>query len=256
MDNRGIIVDQQIIEILSFFKKQQARFSKKTWKRIILLSLVVIAAFAWWWHKQPLSWTEEVKLTDGRIITIKQRLHGAEKHYDFGGGTGGWSVESWEIAALPELGIKTPWQSKYSKPIMFNQTSEGEWYVVMVGNCSSMTEYVWDTSPDIPTDDWGRGGLTQEVMKRMPPHPYFEYRYRNDQWVKVDMPKERFGELTNLLFMLSWVKDPGHHYSWEEKQARLKKLLKNPMYVRSFIEYLKIAEHSDWNHHCKQNQGE
>jgi hypothetical protein len=85
---------------------------KRSWKGIIVvvaLLVVVGAAFSGWnWYKSRYpTWHEEVRLSDGRLIVIKQK-HEYYKSY----GTN----QSWVTFSLPELGGERTWHS-YLKPM-------------------------------------------------------------------------------------------------------------------------------------------
>jgi hypothetical protein len=84
---------------------------------LILLGLVGWSAWAWYENQYP-SWSEEVKLYDGRVIVVKQKHRYFENH-----GT----VESWVTFSLPEAGGKHTWHS-YLKPMRLD-VSNGRVYV-------------------------------------------------------------------------------------------------------------------------------
>jgi hypothetical protein len=84
-------------------------------------ALVLIALVGWrivGHVKQYRSWSEEVKLHDGRLVVVKQKHRYFENH-----GT----VESWVTFSLPELGGERTWHS-YLKPMRLD-THEGKVYV-------------------------------------------------------------------------------------------------------------------------------
>lgn len=88
----------------------------------LLLALVVIgaiAAVAWhFYQKRYPSWYEEVRLSDGRIITIHQKRQYFENY-----GTN----QSWVTIDLPELGGKQVWHS-YLMPMRVDVV-DGKVYV-------------------------------------------------------------------------------------------------------------------------------
>lgn len=88
----------------------KAGFSQRYRWRLILASVILLIAgvAAWQYHdsRYP-SWYEEVRLSDGRIITIHQK----HEYYDNYG-----TNQSWVEIDLPELGGKRVWHS-YLKPM-------------------------------------------------------------------------------------------------------------------------------------------
>ena len=73
---------------------------------IVLLGLLIlgaVAAVGWnWYQKRYPSWYEEVRLSDGRVITIHQK----RQYFDNYG-----TNQSWVEIDLPELGGKRVWHS-------------------------------------------------------------------------------------------------------------------------------------------------
>lgn len=68
-----------------------------------LLVLGAAAAVGWnWYQKRYPSWYEEVRLSDGRVITIHQKR---EYYENYG------TSQSWVTIDLPELGGKQVWHS-------------------------------------------------------------------------------------------------------------------------------------------------
>lgn len=68
-----------------------------------LLVLGAAAAVGWnWYQTRYPSWYEEVRLSDGRVITIHQKR---EYHENYG------TAQSWVTIDLPELGGKRVWHS-------------------------------------------------------------------------------------------------------------------------------------------------
>lgn len=75
------------------------------WLILLLGLLVLSAAAAWgwsWYQTRYPSWYEEVRLSDGRVITIHQK----REYYDNYG-----TAQSWVTIDLPELGGKQVWHS-------------------------------------------------------------------------------------------------------------------------------------------------
>lgn len=80
-------------------------FKRNQW-RLILISalLLIVSVLAWRYYESRYpSWYEEVRLSDGRIITIHQK-----REYDENYGTS----QSWVTIDLPELGGKRVWHSR------------------------------------------------------------------------------------------------------------------------------------------------
>lgn len=73
---------------------------------IVLLGLLILgagSAWGWnWYQTRYPSWYEEVRLSDGRVITIHQK----REYYDNYG-----TAQSWVTIDLPELGGKQVWHS-------------------------------------------------------------------------------------------------------------------------------------------------
>ena len=70
---------------------------------IFLLVLAAAVAVGWnWYQTRYPSWYEEVRLSDGRVITIHQK----REYYDNYG-----TAQSWVTIDLPELGGKQVWHS-------------------------------------------------------------------------------------------------------------------------------------------------
>jgi hypothetical protein len=93
------------------------------WKRRLLAVLPVVAligGLAWWYidHSYP-SWTEEVLLSDGRMLNVHRRQEYVE----------GYGVRrTWLTFSLPEMGGKQTW-SEWMYPAIVD-VSGGKVYVV------------------------------------------------------------------------------------------------------------------------------
>lgn len=89
---------------------------------IVLLGLLIlgVAAAVGWnrYQKRYPSWYEEVRLSDGRVITIHQKR---EYYENYG------TAQSWVTIDLPELGGKRVWHS-YLMPMRVD-VSDGAVYV-------------------------------------------------------------------------------------------------------------------------------
>jgi len=67
----------------------------------VVLLVITGVAYAWYDHRHP-SWREEVRLSDGRVIWIKQK----HEYYDNYG-----TNQSWVTFSLPEMGGQRTWNS-------------------------------------------------------------------------------------------------------------------------------------------------
>lgn len=83
----------------------KASFARRNQWRLMLGGVILLAAAAVGWtyynYRYP-SWYEEVRLSDGRVITIHQK----HEYYDNYG-----TNQSWVEIDLPELGGKRVWHS-------------------------------------------------------------------------------------------------------------------------------------------------
>ncbi len=80
---------------------------RKHWSRPILLGVLALSCVVTWlgysyYQQRYPSWDEEVRLSDGRVITIHQK----RQYYDNYG-----TNQSWVTIDLPELGGKQVWHS-------------------------------------------------------------------------------------------------------------------------------------------------
>ena len=108
-----------------FFKRHQ-------WRLILIGALIVVAGvLAWRYYdgRYP-SWYEEVRLSDGRIITIHQK----REYYDNYG-----TNQSWVEIDLPELGGKRVWHS-YLMPQRVDVV-DGKVYVFGIPRGDRQLEY-------------------------------------------------------------------------------------------------------------------
>lgn len=90
------------------------------WRLIVTSMIFLIAVIAVWkyYDSRYPSWYEEVRLSDGRVITIHQK----HEYYDNYG-----TNQSWVEIDLPELGGKRVWHS-YLKPMRID-VQQGSVYV-------------------------------------------------------------------------------------------------------------------------------
>jgi len=118
----------------------------------LLLALAVIgaiAAVAWhFYQKRYPSWYEEVRLSDGRIITIHQK----RQYFDNYG-----TNQSWVTLDLPELGGKRVWHS-YLMPQRVD-VFEGRVYVFGLPRGDRQLEYYRFPIYYMVAFEWRNGGF-------------------------------------------------------------------------------------------------
>jgi hypothetical protein len=98
------------------------RVKQRPQKRLLVIVALVAGASLWaymTWHAQRYpTWTEEVQLSDGRVIVVRQK-HEVYDNY----GTN----QSWVTFSLPEMGGERTWHS-YLKPMRID-VHNGKVYV-------------------------------------------------------------------------------------------------------------------------------
>ncbi|MFC3148798.1 hypothetical protein [Piscinibacterium candidicorallinum] len=87
------------------------------WATVPVL-VVIFLTWRWYDARYP-SWEEEVRLSDGRVITIKQK-HDYIKNYG--------TRQSWVTFSLPEMGGKQTWRS-YLIPMVID-VADGKVYAI------------------------------------------------------------------------------------------------------------------------------
>lgn len=143
-----------------------------------------------------ISWREDVRLDDGRMLLVKRSAKG-ETLGEIGG-PGGWKATQMtlEIEEPKSPGNPPRWTERWV-PIVFDYDPMAkEWYVVA-------TFYM--------CDDWYDLGR--------PELPYLEYRARNGSWNRTVLSAAHFGKKANLL---TGVRSGGEqrHVTVEEKTRR------------------------------------
>lgn len=121
---------------------------------IVVLGLLVLgaaAAVGWsWYQKRYPSWFEEVRLSDGRVITIHQKR---EYHENYG------TAQSWVTIDLPELGGKQVWHS-YLMPMRVD-VKDGVVYVFgRPRGPAQLTRYLYPKN-HIVGFRWSGGGFAR-----------------------------------------------------------------------------------------------
>lgn len=132
-------------------------------------------------RRRDISWKEQVKLQDGRVILIRRTLH-ARFTRDELSDRGGYETIGQDIEVLDAAGLDVPpkWSDKW-KPMILDKDPDGTWFMVVT------------LSKCFP--DW------QAVL------PYRKYRAVNGKWEQVEYVKiERAKQpLTEENFDLSLI---------------------------------------------------
>jgi len=127
----------------------------------LLLALVVIgaiAAVAWhFYQKRYPSWYEEVRLSDGRIITIHQKRQYFENY-----GTN----QSWVTIDLPELGGKRVWHS-YLMPMRVDVV-DGKVYVFGAPRGDLQYSYYGDPKYFVVAFEWSGSHFRRMPFPALP----------------------------------------------------------------------------------------
>jgi hypothetical protein len=208
---------------------------RRRWKKIMLWALVLSFGI-WLYYFKPPAWYEEVQLSDGSKITIRQSI---DDIVSFSGGIGdggGWYANKYQIDANDKLGIKTPWIGLYGNPVVMDRSPQGYWYVISTFvMCEQYMDFIrfrlgpnWQEK--IPpkalvdalamqrhfplTKIWA-----QSLYQYGPKHFYIEYRYINDQWVIQDeVDQVHHDKLANLRVGVS-RRFEGFYFSAEGKRG-------------------------------------
>ena len=151
------------------------------------LAAIVFALLLNGCGKSSISWTEEVQINGGEVITVKRTA----KAKDFGqiGGTGGWENEGMTVEIIAPIRPSYPglWSAKFV-PLVFDSDPEtNEWF--MVATFYSCTSWY----------DLGRPKL-----------PYTEFRFKNGQWVQQVLSEKFIGREGNMLTTVRSSGEPNH----------------------------------------------
>ena len=122
------------------------------------------------------TWSEEVALDDGSVITIDRHVEQLMSSSIGGGAFSGTETASTlafrgDLAALPQ------WNVPLMPLLLYRDSESAEWVIV----ATSTTCEVW----------YRRG---------MPEGHYWEFRLRGAEWIEVPLSETSFGRRTNLLF--------------------------------------------------------
>ena len=154
--------------------------------RLQLLTLLLAAAVLAACGNVDVSWKEEVKLADGRMIIVKRTAQG--KALGEIGGPGGWRATRMTLEIdRPKRPNEPPVWSERWVPMLFDYDPESkEWFLVA-------TFYTC-----IDWYDLGRPKL-----------PYVQYRARNARWEEVPLDPKLIGRPANLLTGVNARGEPG-----------------------------------------------
>lgn len=125
------------------------------------------------------TWSEEVALDDGRVITIDRHV---EQRMSSAVGGGAFSAtETRSILSFREdLAALPPWDVPLMPLLLYRDSETSEWVVV----ATTTTCEVWHA----------RGS---------PEAFYWEFRLRGAEWIEADVSEISFERRTNLLFEYS-----------------------------------------------------
>lgn len=168
-----------------------------------LLVLGAAAAAGWnWYQKRYPSWYEEVRLSDGRVITIHQKR---EYYENYG------TAQSWVTIDLPELGGKQVWHS-YLMPQRVDVV-DGKVYVFGIPRGDVQYSYYSDPKNYIVAFSWeGLGfgripfasvpeSIRQEenVYRCLPMKGgLVDIKWKDSNWCEPIGDKGQFTKLINL----------------------------------------------------------
>lgn len=122
------------------------------------------------------TWSEDVALDDGSVITIDRHVEQLMSSSIGGSGFSATETTSTlafrgDLAALPQ------WDVPLMPLVLYRESESSEWVIV----ATSTTCEVW----------YRRG---------MPEGHYWEFRLRGTEWIEVPLSETSFGRKTNLLF--------------------------------------------------------
>lgn len=217
----------------------QAWHQRKWVRRGIYAALIALAI--WFYYFKPPAWYEEVQLSDGSFIVIKQRMDDIQTFSSGIGDGGGWYANKYQIDANEKLGIKTPWVGLYGMPLLLDKNKQGQWVVISTFSmCKKFAEFtLWKIGSDWQSkltpqekDDvetkkrygWKGEGLYSSLRAFAPKQFYLEYRYINDQWViQSEVEPQYEGRKSNLLLgVYSHFDRP--YFSAKGKQERYERM--------------------------------
>ena len=190
------------------------------------LALLAISLGIWFYYFKPPFWYEEVQLSDGSLVTIRQSMDDIQTFSSGIGDGGGWYADKHQIDANEKLGIKTPWIGLYGPPLVLDRSPQGYWYVISTFlMCEKYAEYVrWRMGPNrltlLTEEEREReayrikhslrvSGLMDSDRPYASKYFYAEYRYVKDQWVlQQEVDRQHDGAAANLLIGVKG------HFDW------------------------------------------
>lgn len=212
------------------------------WQKITLWVMAPSIGIWFYYFKSP-AWYEEVQLSDGSKITIRQSLDdmqtisgGIGEGVSIFGFDGQRYANKYQIDANDKLGIKTPWIGLYGNPVVMDRSTQGYWYVISTFvMCEKYMDFIrfrlgsnWleKIPPKALADALAiqrQFPLTkiwdQSLYQYAPKQFYIEYRYINDQWVIQDeVDQVHQDKLANLRVDVSG-RFEGFYFSAEGKRG-------------------------------------
>jgi hypothetical protein len=149
---------------------------RKSCLRISVVVIVILSAACDFLSSGDRTWSEEVALDDGTVITIdrhvEQRMSSA-----IGGSAFSATETTSTLAFRGDLAALPQWNVPLMPLLLYRDSESAEWVIV----ATSTTCEVW----------YRRG---------MPEGHYWEFRLRGTEWIEVPLSETSFGRRTNLLF--------------------------------------------------------
>jgi hypothetical protein len=195
---------------------------------------MILCGVAYWYINKPVTWTEDVQLSDGSVIEIKQLLHGEVRAnnpelFDFWPGV--WRVSEYEIRFSESTGIKAPWtgDGKPVEPLVIDKTKEGEYYLITTNaGCKDLLDMAKKEAIKVGDQDFikikDKDILYDELIPIIDKYLdrdryYFEYRYRNNNWIRLNEKREDFIKLPNLIIFDNELGNFNRwHYTLKDKK--------------------------------------
>ena len=122
------------------------------------------------------TWSEEVALDDGSVITIDRHVEQLMSH-SLGGGAFSATETASTLTFRGDLAAIPRWDLPLMPLLLYLDPESAEWVIV----ATTTTCDVW----------YARG---------MPEPFYWEFRFRGTEWVEVPLAETSYGRKTNLLF--------------------------------------------------------
>jgi hypothetical protein len=143
--------------------------------RIALVALATIPALGCSGEVER-RWSEDVALDDGKVIVVDRHVRFRESN-----SLAGDAYSSALLAAtlsVPGTKPELPaWKDSLVPIVLYRDSSSGEWVAVATtSNCET----------------WNERGR--------PAPPYWEYRFRNNQWISSTLSEASLGRKSNLFF--------------------------------------------------------